>query len=42
MKNIESLYAAYLVIWAIFFVYSVSISARLGRLRDEIERLKKN
>jgi CcmD family protein len=40
MKNLESLMAAYLIVWAIFFVYSLTVGRRLGRLQGEIERLK--
>jgi CcmD family protein len=40
MKNLDSVLAAYLAGWAIFFVYFVSISRRMNTLRDEIERLK--
>ena len=36
----NSLMAAYLAVWVIFFVYEFSVSRRLARLRDEIERLK--
>lgn len=40
MKNLDSVLAAYLAGWAIFFVYFVSISRRMDTLRQEIERLK--
>lgn len=40
MKNFGSLFAAYLVVWAIFFTYEISVAHRLSRLRDELERLK--
>ena len=40
MKNLDSVLAAYLAGWAIFFVYYVSISQRMTTLRDEVERLK--
>jgi hypothetical protein len=40
MKNFESLFAAWMVVWAVFFVYEVTVSRRLARLRDDIERLK--
>lgn len=40
MKNLDSVLAAYLAGWAIFFVYYVSISRRMSTLRDEVERLK--
>ncbi len=40
MKNFENLFAAWMVVWAVFFVYEVSIARRLSRLREDIESLK--
>ncbi len=40
MKNLDSVLAAYLAGWAIFFLYYVSITRRMNALREEIERLK--
>jgi CcmD family protein len=40
MKNFGSLFAAWMVVWAVFFVYEVSVARRVARLREEIERLK--
>jgi CcmD family protein len=40
MKNFESLFAAWMVVWAVFFVYEVSLARRVSKLREEIERLK--
>jgi CcmD family protein len=40
MKNMNSLMAAYLAVWAIFFVYHFTVSRRLARLQDEVQRLK--
>jgi CcmD family protein len=40
MKNYDSILAAYLAGWAIFFVYYVSVSRRMSALSEEIERLK--
>jgi CcmD family protein len=40
MKNLDSVLAAYLAVWAIFFVYQVTVSRRVARLQDEVERLK--
>jgi len=40
MKGLDSLMAAYLLVWAIFFVYELTVARRMGRLRDEVERLK--
>ena len=40
MKNFESLFAAWMVVWAVFFLYEVSLARRVSKLREEIERLK--
>lgn len=40
MKNLDSVLAAYLAGWIIFFAYFVSVSRRMDTLRNEIERLK--
>ena len=40
MKNFEFLFTAWIAVWAIFFLYEVSVARRLSRVRDEIERLK--
>ncbi len=40
MKNFESLFVAYLFVWAIFFAYHLTVARRLARLTKEVERLK--
>ena len=40
MKNLDSVLAAYLAGWAIFFLYYVSVARRMSALGEEIERLK--
>ncbi len=40
MKNLESLMAAYLIVWAIFFGYHLTVARRLARLQAEVKRLK--
>ena len=40
MKNFEFLFAAWILVWAVFFVYQVSVAGRVRRLREEVERLK--
>jgi CcmD family protein len=42
MKNLNSLMAAYLAVWVIFSVYQFTVSRRLARLKDEVQRLKDN
>jgi CcmD family protein len=41
MKNFHYLFTAWMVVWAVFFVYELSIAQRLSRLRDDIEGLKR-
>ena len=40
MKNFDSILAAYLAGWAIFFVYYISVARRMSSLGEEVERLK--
>ena len=40
MKNLDSVFAAYLIAWAVFFGYYISVARRASALRDEVERLK--
>ena len=40
MKNLDSVFAAYLIGWGIFFVYYLTVARRTAALRTEIERLK--
>ncbi len=40
MKNFDYLFAAWMAVWAVFFLYEVSVASRVARLRDEIEALK--
>jgi hypothetical protein len=40
MKNLNSVFAAYLVGWGVFFVFYLTIARRTANLRAELERLK--
>ena len=40
MKNLDSVFAAYMIGWAIFFVFYLTVARRTAVLREEIERLK--
>jgi CcmD family protein len=40
MKNFEFLFTAWMVVWAVFFVYEVTVARRIMQVREEIERLK--
>jgi len=40
MKNLDSVFAAYMAAWAIFFVYYIIIARKAAALRNDIELLK--
>ncbi len=40
MKNFEFLFTAWMVVWAVFFGYELSVARRVTQVREEIERLK--
>ena len=40
MKNFEFIFAAYVVGWAVFFVYYLTVAGRLNRVERELRRLK--
>jgi hypothetical protein len=40
MKNFDSIFAAYLLGWAVFFGFYLSLGKRAAALRAEIEQLK--
>ncbi len=40
MKNFESLFGAYMIVWAIFFVYEVTVARRVARLQNDLQQLK--
>jgi hypothetical protein len=40
MKNLGSVFAAYLIGWGVFFLFYVSIAKRTSDLQAELERLK--
>jgi hypothetical protein len=42
MKNLDSVFAAYLFAWGIFFVYYLSVALRASALRDELKQLKES
>ena len=41
MKNLNSIFAAYMIGWGVFFLFFVSIVKRSNDLRGEVDRLKK-
>jgi CcmD family protein len=40
MKNLNSVFAAYMAAWAIFFVYYLTVARRATALRRDIDRIK--
>ena len=40
MKNLDSVFAAYLIGWAVFFIFFVTLAKRTSDIRAELERLK--
>jgi len=40
MKNLDSVFAAYLIGWAVFFIFFVTVAKRTSDIRAELERLK--
>lgn len=40
MKNFDSIFAAYAIGWAVFFIFYLTIAKRAANLRAEVERLK--
>ncbi len=40
MKNFESLFAAYMVFWAVVFGYQFSIERQISRAMEELRKLK--
>ncbi len=40
MKNLGSVFAAYMIGWGIFFVYYITVARRTAALREDVERLK--
>ena len=40
MKNLDSVFAAYMIGWGVFFLFFLTIAKRTYDIRAEIERLK--
>ena len=41
MKHFHFLLSAWIAVWAVFFIYELSVASRLSKIRDDIERLKR-
>jgi hypothetical protein len=42
MKNLDSVFAAYVIGWAVFFVFYLTVARRTLLLREDLERLKQS
>ncbi|HEX3121055.1 MAG TPA: hypothetical protein VHP80_18295 [Candidatus Acidoferrum sp.] len=40
MKNLGSVFAAYVIGWGIFFVFYVTVARRTSQLKEELDRLR--
>lgn len=40
MKDFQFLFTAWIAVWAVFFLYEVTVARRVSKLRQEIDRLK--
>ncbi|HXM99806.1 MAG TPA: hypothetical protein VN982_15160 [Candidatus Dormibacteraeota bacterium] len=41
MKNLNSVFAAYAIGWAVFFVYYLTVASRTLALRKDLARMKR-
>jgi hypothetical protein len=40
VKDFQFLFAAWIAVWAVFFIYETTVAHRLSQIRGEIDRLK--
>jgi hypothetical protein len=40
MKNLGSVFAAYIIGWGVFFVFYVTVARRTSQLKEELDRLR--
>ncbi len=40
MKNLDSVFAAYIIGWGVFFLFYVTVAKRTADLRAEVDHLK--
>ena len=40
MKNLGSVFAAYVIGWAVFFVFYLTVARRTSQLKEELDRLR--
>ncbi len=42
MSNLNSVFAAYIIGWAVFFVFYITIATRTTSLKKEVDQLKRS
>ena len=42
MKNLDSVLAAYVIGWGVFFVFYLTVARRTSQLRQELDQLKQS
>jgi uncharacterized membrane protein YciS (DUF1049 family) len=40
VKNLGSVFAAYVIGWAIFFIFYLTVARRTSQLKEELDRLR--
>jgi hypothetical protein len=40
MRSLDSVFAAYIIGWAVFFVFYLTVAKRTSSVREELKRLK--
>jgi hypothetical protein len=40
MKNLDSVFAAYIIGWGVYFLFYITIAKRTANIRAELERIK--
>lgn len=40
MKNLGSVFAAYVIGWGVFFVFYLTVARRTSQLKEELDRLR--
>jgi len=40
VKNLDSVFAAYLIGWGVFFIFSLTVAKRAASLKQELAQLK--
>jgi len=40
MKNLDSVFAAYMIGWGVYFLFYLTIAKRTANIRAELERIK--